>query len=82
MSLQVPACKECGSDMMMPRIVFFGDNVNRQKVQYLREKVDECDAILVLGSSLQVNWFGGGLLLFVKSLNFINFCTSFKAFEG
>lgn len=40
---------------MMPKIVFFGDNVNRQLVEDLYEKVKESDAVLVLGSSLQVS---------------------------
>ena len=51
---QVPPCTECGGDMM-PQIVFFGDNVNRQLVEFLYEKVEESDAVLALGSSLQVS---------------------------
>ena len=39
---------------MMPSIVFFGDNVPRKKVEYLYEKVEQSDALLILGSSLQV----------------------------
>lgn len=39
----------------MPKIVFFGDNVNRQLVEFLYKKVEESDAVLVLGSSLQVS---------------------------
>lgn len=51
--LQVPPCTSCGGDMM-PKIVFFGDNVPRQKVMYLYDKVRQADAMLILGSSLQV----------------------------
>lgn len=39
---------------MMPKIVFFGDNVSKSKVEFLYEKVSQSDSILVLGSSLQV----------------------------
>lgn len=40
---------------MMPRIVFFGDNVSRTLVSFLHEKVKQADSVLVLGSSLQVS---------------------------
>lgn len=50
---QVPSCTSCGGSMM-PKIVFFGDNVSKSKVEFLYEKVNQSDSILVLGSSLQV----------------------------
>lgn len=34
--------------------MFFGDNVPRQRVELVKRKVEESDAILVLGSSLSV----------------------------
>ncbi|XP_067946120.1 NAD-dependent protein lipoamidase sirtuin-4, mitochondrial-like isoform X2 [Watersipora subatra] len=51
---QVPPCSNCRDGVMMPKIIFFGDNVEKATVEFLRKKVDECDSLLVLGSSLQV----------------------------
>ncbi|XP_037077503.1 NAD-dependent protein lipoamidase sirtuin-4, mitochondrial-like [Pollicipes pollicipes] len=52
-SFVVPACPSCGG-MLIPDIVFFGDSVPRERVQHVRQHVEECDALLVVGSSLQV----------------------------
>ncbi|CAI5454052.1 unnamed protein product [Caenorhabditis angaria] len=46
-------CPEC-SGIIKTDVVFFGDFVPRTIVDFCHEKVDECDAILVLGSSLSV----------------------------
>ncbi|XP_077996032.1 NAD-dependent protein lipoamidase sirtuin-4, mitochondrial-like [Glandiceps talaboti] len=50
---QVPECIKCGG-ILKPDVVFFGDNVPRPIVNFVFKKVDECDAILVAGSSLYV----------------------------
>ncbi len=49
----VPDCAECGG-MLKPDVVFFGENVPRQRVQTATEALLACDAVLVVGSSLMV----------------------------
>jgi len=49
----VPDCPNC-SGILKPDIVFFGDNVPKQKVEKLYATLRESDGILVLGSTLQV----------------------------
>jgi len=53
-SLQVPSCLECGG-ILKPDLVFFGDNVACQLVDYIYSLVDDSDTLLVLGSSLFVS---------------------------
>lgn len=48
-----PFCKSCGG-ILKPDIIFFGDNVPRQRVDYVKDCVRHCDSVLVLGSSLTV----------------------------
>lgn len=52
-AFNTPNCDSCGG-LLKPDIVFFGDNVPKQKVNLVTEKVANCDALLILGSSLQV----------------------------
>ncbi|XP_051828889.1 NAD-dependent protein lipoamidase sirtuin-4, mitochondrial isoform X1 [Antechinus flavipes] len=52
-SFQVPSCAKCGGPLK-PDVVFFGDTVNHDKVDFVHMRVKEADAILVVGSSLQV----------------------------
>jgi NAD-dependent SIR2 family protein deacetylase len=49
----VPECPCCGG-MLKPDVVFFGDNVPRERVNAALEALDEADAMLVVGSSLMV----------------------------
>src|SRR5262245_30836565 len=51
--LQVPDCRECGG-VLKPRVVFFGENVPRSRVEEALAALDEADALLVVGSSLMV----------------------------
>jgi NAD-dependent SIR2 family protein deacetylase len=53
---QVPECERCGG-VLKPAVVFFGESVPRAKVDLAMQRVDECDALLVVGSSLTV-WSG------------------------
>jgi NAD-dependent SIR2 family protein deacetylase len=48
------ACADCGSGVLKPDVVFFGENVPRPRVQECYRLVDEAAAVLVLGSSLTV----------------------------
>jgi NAD-dependent SIR2 family protein deacetylase len=52
----VPECRRCGGGLK-PNVVFFGESVPRDKVDYATTRVDEADALLVVGSSLTV-WSG------------------------
>ncbi len=53
---RVPECHRCGG-VLKPAVVFFGESVPRDKVAYAMGRVDEADALLVVGSSLTV-WSG------------------------
>jgi NAD-dependent SIR2 family protein deacetylase len=49
----VPACEACGG-MLQPDVVFFGDNVPRERTAAAFAHMAEADALLVVGSSLMV----------------------------
>jgi len=49
----VPECAECGG-ILKPDVVFFGENVPRERVDRAFEAVANADALLVVGSSLMV----------------------------
>ena len=49
----VPACPGCGG-MLKPDVVFFGENVPRERVAEVRAALAQADAMLVAGSSLMV----------------------------
>ncbi|HEY3774000.1 MAG TPA: NAD-dependent protein deacetylase [Solirubrobacteraceae bacterium] len=47
-------CECCGSDLLKPDVVFFGENVPRPRVDRCYELVTAVSSLLVLGSSLTV----------------------------
>ncbi|MFT4520879.1 MAG: NAD-dependent SIR2 family protein deacetylase [Halioglobus sp.] len=49
----VPTCPLCDG-IVMPDVVFFGGNVPRERVQQCMDAVERSDALLAIGSSLQV----------------------------
>jgi len=49
----VPDCPQCGG-ILKPDVVFFGENVPRERVDRAFEGVTEADALLVVGTSLMV----------------------------
>jgi NAD-dependent SIR2 family protein deacetylase len=49
----VPACTGCGG-RLKPDVVFFGENVPKERVERCYAAIDESDALLVAGSSLAV----------------------------
>lgn len=53
---EVPECRRCGG-VLKPAVVFFGESVPKEKVEYAMSRVDQADALLVVGSSLTV-WSG------------------------
>jgi NAD-dependent SIR2 family protein deacetylase len=50
-SFEVPVCTCCGG-VLKPDVVFFGGSVPRDRVAAASKAVDDCDAMLVVGSSL------------------------------
>lgn len=50
---RVPACTRC-QGMLMPDVVFFGGTVPRARVDSAMEALGRADALLAIGSSLQV----------------------------
>ena len=52
-SFRAPSCRVCGG-VLKPDVVFFGENVPRERVEAAYARVDEADALLVVGSSLAV----------------------------
>jgi NAD-dependent SIR2 family protein deacetylase len=49
----VAACESCGG-VLKPDVVFFGENVPRERVAMSTQLTDEAEALLVAGSSLAV----------------------------
>jgi NAD-dependent SIR2 family protein deacetylase len=47
-------CCACGSDLVKPDVVFFGENVPRERVDAASALVESAGLLLVLGSSLTV----------------------------
>lgn len=54
-SIQVPPCTSCETGFLKPDVVFFGDSVPRSRVEKCQEAIEECDGVLVVGSSLAVH---------------------------
>lgn len=51
---QLVDCTNCGSPLLKPDVVFFGENVPKTRVERCYQLIDEANAVLVLGSSLTV----------------------------
>jgi NAD-dependent SIR2 family protein deacetylase len=47
-------CSNCGSSLLKPDVVFFGENVPKARVERCYRLIDDARAVLVLGSSLTV----------------------------
>lgn len=52
-AVTVPDCEKCGG-MLKPDVVFFGDNVPKERVDSTYQALENSDLLLVIGSSLQV----------------------------
>ena len=46
-------CPKCGG-ALKPEIIFFGDSVPKPMVNFVFKEVEKCDAVFVVGSSLEV----------------------------
>jgi NAD-dependent SIR2 family protein deacetylase len=53
-AFEVPACSDC-SDVLKPDVVFFGENVPRERVERAYAHLDASDAILALNTPLHSN---------------------------
>ena len=53
-NFRVPSCLSCGSHFK-PDVVFFGEQVPKDRVSFAEQQVQRAQAILVAGSSLTVN---------------------------
>ena len=51
---RIASCTDCGTGILKPDVVFFGENVPRPRVQQCYDLIDRSHALLVLGSSLTV----------------------------
>jgi NAD-dependent SIR2 family protein deacetylase len=51
---QLVRCLVCGSDLLKPDVIFFGESVPKELVTRCFTEVERASALLVLGSSLQV----------------------------
>ncbi|HEY3623034.1 MAG TPA: NAD-dependent protein deacetylase [Roseiarcus sp.] len=52
-SFVISSCKRCGG-VLKPDVVFFGENVPRDRIDGAFRHLDEADAMLIVGSSLMV----------------------------
>ncbi len=52
-SFHIPGCLQCGG-ILKPDVVFFGENVPRERVAAVHAHLQRADAVLVVGSSLMV----------------------------
>ena len=52
-SFATPSCRACGG-LLKPDVVFFGENVPRERVDAAARHLESTDAMLVVGSSLMV----------------------------
>ncbi len=52
-SFSVPPCPHCGG-VLKPDVVFFGENVPRDRVDQATRHLGQADALLIVGSSLMV----------------------------
>ncbi|URE12754.1 hypothetical protein MUK42_22113 [Musa troglodytarum] len=48
---EIPNCQQCGG-ILKPDVVFFGDNVPKDRAEKAKETARECDGFLVIGSSV------------------------------
>jgi NAD-dependent SIR2 family protein deacetylase len=52
-AFRVPTCQVCAG-ILKPDVVFFGENVPRERVEHATSHLEAADAVLVVGSSLMV----------------------------
>ena len=77
----IPRCPKCPTDepegIMKPDIVFFGESLPDQFHKQMEIDKDECDLLIVMGSSLKVR-----PVALIPSKLFVNTCTSIITSTG
>eukprot|EP00529_Nitzschia_sp_RCC80_P020929 CAMPEP_0113460618 /NCGR_PEP_ID=MMETSP0014_2-20120614/11089_1 /TAXON_ID=2857 /ORGANISM="Nitzschia sp." /LENGTH=399 /DNA_ID=CAMNT_0000352295 /DNA_START=246 /DNA_END=1445 /DNA_ORIENTATION=- /assembly_acc=CAM_ASM_000159 len=53
--VHVPDCPHCRSGFWKPDVVFFGDSVPKHRVELCRQAVEDCNGLLIVGTSLAVH---------------------------
>ncbi|CAB3374236.1 Hypothetical predicted protein [Cloeon dipterum] len=48
----VPPCPKCGSGILKPNVVFYGENLPKGRKEQVKREIEKSDAILVLGTTL------------------------------
>jgi len=61
---RVPRCSVC-SGLMKPAITFFGEALDPSISRYLKDDINRCDLVLVMGTSLKV---GGAVLSLLRDI--------------
>jgi NAD-dependent SIR2 family protein deacetylase len=51
---EAPCCRHCGSNLVKPGVVFFGEAVPRARVEQAHRLLERAQTLLVIGSSLAV----------------------------
>lgn len=51
-SFKAPSCEECGG-ILKPDVVFFGGSIPRRRVAEVNQRLAECDAMIIAGSSIE-----------------------------
>ena len=51
-TFRTPHCEHCGG-VLKPDVVFFGDSVPKRRVETINRRLEEADACMVIGSSLE-----------------------------
>ncbi|KAF4524955.1 hypothetical protein B566_EDAN013905 [Ephemera danica] len=51
-NFRVPPCQQCGSGVLKPNVVFYGENVPTTRKDAVRRNIERSDAVLVLGTTL------------------------------
>lgn len=52
---KIPACEDCGSKKIKPDVVFFGEMLPQDTLRRAEQEAENCDVMLVIGSSLAVH---------------------------
>ena len=56
---EIPTCDACGSGVVKPNIVFFGEDLPARFKDLLEPDFSSCDLLIVMGTSLKVQPFAG-----------------------
>ena len=54
---KIPTCSSCGSGVVKPNVVFFGEDLPARYRELQESDFKECDLLVVMGTSLKVQPF-------------------------